>query len=57
MQSLNWLHFYEHIIDVRDEYDNYISKSVLSRNEIIDRYKAEDSFITCGIGFIYRLLL
>lgn len=37
------LNYHEHIIDVRDEYDNYISKNVLNGNEIIDRYKAEDS--------------
>ena len=37
------LNYHEHIIDCRYEYDNYISKSVLSGNEIIDRYKAEDS--------------
>lgn len=37
------LNYHEHIIDCRDDYDNYVSKNVLSGNEIIDRYKAEDS--------------
>jgi hypothetical protein len=37
------LNYYEHIIDHRNEYDDYISKNVFDGNEIIDRYKAEDS--------------
>lgn len=37
------LNYHEHIIDHREEYDDYISKNVFDGNEIIDRYKAEDS--------------
>lgn len=37
------LDYHEHIICNRDEYDNYMLQQIVSGNEIIDRYKAEDS--------------
>ena len=37
------LDYHEHIICNRDDYDSYILQQTISGNEIIDRYKAEDS--------------
>lgn len=37
------LDYHEHIICNRDGYDSYILQQTVSGNEIIDRYKAEDS--------------
>ncbi|MCB2362141.1 hypothetical protein [Clostridium estertheticum] len=37
------LEYHEHIMDYKEEYDNYISENILVGNEVVDRYKAEES--------------